>query len=393
MESEKIVFDTSVFMERLDIIESLMKDYDIIFPIVVADELNHLKESNNDVKSYRARQAFRFIREHSDEWVADLELYNAENDMSVIETAIANDAILATLDYGMQLRAEVRDVDILDISNHDGEYKGYKIIELDSNEDSDMSLLARHYEYPDDNIFDCLANEYLIIKQDSKTVCLCRWNGETHVELEQPPKHIKAMTDEQKLAIDLIMNKDVPIKVIYGVAGSGKTMLSVKLGLDMLKGYSAKYNKIMLVRNPLGSGERIGFLKGDKQDKIIEFYKPFQQHFDGDYQEFQRLLNEDRLEIEVPYYMKGLDIQNTLVIFDEAEDSDEKVMRLIGTRIASGSSLIILGDSKQAENQFSEKHNGLTKLVERGKGSPLFGCVCLSDDLRSSASKLFAEIF
>ena len=393
LENEKIIFDTSVFMERLDVVEGLSKKYDVLFPIVVADELNHLKESHNEIKSYKARQAIRFLKKHSEDWFCDLDILDEENDMAIVALALANDAKLVTLDYGMELRAKVRGVQVYPLETEKEDYRGYKIIKLNSDDEDDMALLAEHYERPDDNTFECNPNEYLIIKQDDETVCLCRWNGETHVELAQPPKHIKAYTDEQKLAIDLILNKDIPIKVIYGVAGSGKTMLSVKLGLSMIKDYTSKYNKIMLVRNPLGSGERIGFLKGDKYDKIIEFYKPFQQHFDGDYQEFQKLIQEDRLEIEVPYYMKGLDIHNTLVIFDEAEDSDEKVMRLVGTRIAEGSSLIILGDAKQAENQFSERSNGLTKLVERSKGSSLFGCVYLSEDLRSNASKMFVEIF
>lgn len=393
MNDKMIVFDTSVFMERLDVVECLSQQYNILFPIVVADELNHLKESRDDYKSYKARRAIRYIRNHSSDWDCDYTIYSEENDMSIIKTAMVYSASLATLDIGMELRASGRGVDLIDISCHDKDYKGYKLIQLNSEDESDMELLAEYYENKDNNIFDCLTNEYVIIKQDGETIDTSRWNGETYVDLIETSKSVKALTDEQKLAIDLLMNDDIPIKVIYGSAGSGKTYLSVKLGLEMVKGYDAKYDKLVLVRNPLGSGEKIGYLKGDKYDKIIDFYKPFQQHFDGDYLEFETMIAEGRLEIEIPYFMKGLDISNSLVIFDEAEDSDEKLMRLVGTRLAKGSSIVVLGDSKQAESKFSENSNGLTKLVERAKGSEMFGCVYLTEDLRSSASKLFAGIF
>lgn len=380
-------------MERLDLVEELAKDYEVVFPIVVADELNHLKENKNGSKSYRARCAIRFIKKHSSDWQCDFLLNEPENDMSIIMTALEFNSVLVTLDYGMEIRAKSRGVEVLDISDLEEDYRGYKTIKLNSDIENDMDLLSDYYSDLTNNIFNCETNEYIIIQQDDETIDTARWDGEKYVDLIQPPKSVKPMSDEQRLAIDLIMNKDIPIKVIYGFAGSGKTYLSIKLGLEMVKGYDSKYNKMMLVRNPLGSGERIGYLKGDKMDKIIDFYKPFQQHFEGGYQEFQTMMCNDVLDIEIPYHMKGLDIPNTLVIFDEAEDSDEKLMRLVGTRIADGSSIIILGDAKQAESQFSETSNGLTQLVERAKGNKLFGCVYLSDDLRSEASKLFAEIF
>lgn len=388
-----IVFDTSVFMERLDVVESLAKKYTVLFPIVVADELNHLKESRNDYKSYKARQAIRFIKNNSEDWEYFDVSGSEENDMYIIDTALTYDALLATLDLGMEIRASGRGVKLVDITSHEKDYRGYKLIQLNSDDERDMETLAGFYENKFENIFECLTNEYIIIQVDDATKDMARWNGNKYVELMEVPDTVKALTDEQKLAIDLIMNRDIPIKVIYGFAGSGKTYLSVKLGLEMVKGYAPKYSKLILIRNPLGSGERIGYLKGDKYDKIIDFYKPFQQHFNGDYQEFETMLSDGRLEIEIPYFMKGLDIPNSLMIFDEAEDSDEKLMRLVGTRIADGSSIIVLGDSKQAESQFSETSNGLTQLVERAKGNKLFGCVYLSDDLRSEASKLFAEIF
>lgn len=390
----KLVLDTSIFMENLDVIDDYEKVYDIYFPAIIADELNHLKDSNDSSKSYKARKAIRYINSHSKDWFFDSDfVLTDDNDYSIIDFAIKNECKLATFDFGIMLRAQARDLELVEVKENIDLYTGFKTINLYTVNDYDMSVLARYYEDKTINHFNCLTNEYIIIKQDGKVIDRARWDGYKYKPLINPPDCIKAKNDEQLLAIDLLLDKDIPVKVIFGNAGSGKTFLSIKLGLEMLRDCNSTYDKLMLIRNPLGSGEKIGYLKGDKEEKIIDFYKPFQQHFDGDYQEFQRMQYSNKLDIEIPYYMKGLDIRNSLVIFDEAEDSDEKIMRLVGTRLAEGSSIIILGDSKQAENQFNNRNNGLIKLLERAKGSKIFGCVYLQDDLRSEASKLFAELF
>lgn len=390
---QTIVVDTSVFIERLDILNRLLEEYEIVFPIVVADELNHLKDSKDADKSYKARKAIKYISEHSSKWYCDADMEDEENDMAIILTAQKHKCSLATFDLGMVLRAELLHIPIVNVKRDD-KYVGYKTIKLNTDNNDDMDILAKYYENKDVNIFNCLVNEYIIIKQNNITIETAMWNGEEYKSLKYSKcKNIIPKTDTQALAIDLILNKDIPVKTLFGSAGSGKTFLATKLALQMLKSPDYPYETLMLVRNPIGSGERIGFLKGDKDDKIKSFFNPFVQHFDGEFFEFESLVQCGRVKMEIPYYMKGLDLTNTLVLFDEAEDCSQQIIKLIGSRLGEGSALIITGDSSQAENKFGRYSNGLELVVDKAKGNINFGCVYLPDDLRSSASKMFVDMF
>jgi predicted ribonuclease YlaK len=147
----------------------------------------------------------------------------------------------------------------------------------------------------------------------------------------------------------------------------------------------------MVVRNPLGSGESIGWLKGTKEDKTADFFKPFVQHLEGGEQEAIFLEQRGILTKEIPYFMKGLSIEDTFMIVDEAEDLDSKLIKLIGTRLGQNSCAVFSGDYKQAEDKFI-LNNGLLKAIDSLKGNKLVGVVFLEEDIRSEASKLFAEM-
>lgn len=391
---QTLVVDTSVFMERIDVLEQLTKEYEIIFPIIVADELNNLKDNKDNEKAYKARKAIKYISEHSNDWLCDADVEGTDNDQTIILVAQQHGSHLVTLDYGMKLRAEILEIPIVEIPESCEKHSGFKTIKLNTSNEDDMETLALYYNSKTENVFECATNEYIIIKQDDLTIDKAKWNGSEYVSLiHSPKKSIIPKSDEQSCAIDLLLDKEVQIKVIYGSAGSGKTFLATRLALDMLKSPDYPYEKIVLVRNPVGTGERIGFLKGDKEDKIQSFFQPFIQHFEGDIFEFENMVHTGRVAMEIPYYMKGLDLTNTLVIFDEAEDSNEKIIKLIGSRIGEGSALIVTGDSSQAENKFGSCSNGLELLVQKAKGNKHFGCVYLADDFRSEVSKVFVEIF
>jgi PhoH-like ATPase len=103
------------------------------------------------------------------------------------------------------------------------------------------------------------------------------------------------------------------------------------------------------------------------------------------------MLQLNQLEMEIPYFLKGLTISSSYTIVDEAEDLDLKTLKLIGTRISESSCIVFAGDYKQAEYKYI-KNNGLLQLIEKTRGNPLVGVVVLKDDVRSAASKVFASL-
>lgn len=242
------------------------------------------------------------------------------------------------------------------------------------------------------NRHNLIQNQYIIIHNtDLDENMEYRYDNGLFKKIKLPPyKVIKALNSHQKCALDLLYNTNIPIKVIAGTYGSGKTMLATKVGLHYIfdKGH---YNKFLMVRNPCpAEGIQIGYLPGTKQEKVGDFYKTILQYVEDDKQ-FKNIQDNPQVQMEVVSFMKGINVEDTYMIIDEAEDLNVKLIKMLGTRIDSKSCVVFCGDWKQAESKY-KYNNGLAYLIDKAKGNPLFGCVVLKEDVRSEASKLFADL-
>lgn len=404
----KTTLDTSYIMGNVEILGEILVASDIYIPYVVLSELDRLKDNGELKKSKRAQRAINIIEYYYDSinFIRN-EVMECADD-AIIDVAINYGTRLLTNDICMKVKAKNLGIEVNNVNRDIGDdYKGYtiKIIGDDTYEDS--KLLADLYNDRSKNVFDLNTNEYLIIKDENspiyddnkvnikgyKTLDILVWDGENHNKLKHIPSRtgIKAKNDMQRCAIDLLLNDNIPVKGIFGNAGCGKTFLATKLALYHLK-EKETYKSIMMVRNPVGPGENIGFLKGDKDSKIGDFFKPIIQHLDNGEIEANALISQGKLYKEIPKFMKGLDIQDTYILVDEAEDLSKKLVKLLGTRVGEGSAIVFTGDYSQSEGKF-KNNSGVKNLIQKAKGSSIFGCVVLDEDIRSDTSKLFAEIF
>lgn len=151
----------------------------------------------------------------------------------------------------------------------------------------------------------------------------------------------------------------------------------------------------MLVRNALGddSSENVGFLKGTLEDKLMPYFMPIIDNLPFGIVDFENRVRQNRLDYKPTYFMKGRSLASTIMIVDEAEDINLKTFKLLGSRLAEGSEIIFSGDVKQAESKHI-RDNGLQQFInhENIKNSPLVGVVVLQQDVRSEASKVFADL-
>lgn len=388
---KRILVDTNLLLDGFEI----NNEHKYILLSHVNRELDKHKVHGDGELKFKARRAVRFIEEHQDNFEFDVKDYkvsfdedfdNNYTDNKIIQACIDNGYSLTTNDLLLKQKARMYGIDLVESDGKvsDLSYVGYREI---APSDSELALL---YENLKKNTYNLLTNQFLIIKNNHGFVVdKLRWNGDEHVKLKHSPtKKIKSMNHLQDCAIDILLNKEIPIKIIAGNYGSGKTILSVKTALYNVLD-KGNYAKIMMVRNPIGSGKEIGYLSGGKNEKTEGFFKPFIQHLDGGDQEAYFLEQRGVLSREIPFYMKGLSIEDTIIICDEAEDLDVKLIRLIGTRLSSNSAVIFAGDYNQTENEY-KNNNGLMRAIDKLKGNPLVGIVVLEEDVRSNASKVFA---
>jgi PhoH-like ATPase len=391
------VLDTNILMSYSNMLDSLIDEYNIILPLIVLEELDSLKTNQNPEKAYKAREGIRQIEKHykdltftyKNDLIDGMEL---KNDNYIISSAHINNAILFTEDVAVKVKASAYDIECKSLgSKKDTEYKGYQLLS------GGTAFINEFFEEINsgENKREFLHNEYLILyNTDLDELYEYRFDGTKFVDLKLPPsKVIKGLNSNQRCALDLLNNKDIPIKIIAGGFGSGKTMLSVKSGLYQVVA-KEHYKSLLFIRNPIvADGTEIGFLPGDKSEKIYDFCRPFLQYVENEKDQFyaENLIKNEKIKMDVVSFLKGISIDDSFVIMDEAEDLNTKLMKLVGSRIGATSCIVFTGDWKQSENRY--KHdNGLLRLIESSKGNPLVGIVVLEEDVRSSTSKLFAEL-
>ena len=262
-------------------------------------------------------------------------------------------------------------------------YKGYKIIAGTTDEINEQMLNPQGW----------YTNEYAIIQNvDDGSQQEMRWDGEKFVMLKLPPqKYIRGKNALQRCAIDMLANPDITVCAVLGTYGSGKTMLTMSMARYAVL-EKGRQSKMVGIREPIGHGKQIGYLKGDFADKTDMFFTPLIQQLDGGVYEYESLKDRGVIETNIMFYLKGLTYNSAVVLVDESEDLSEEQIRLVGTRVGENSRIFFNGDYRQAVYDKTE-NNPLIRMCNALKGNSLFGCIYLEDDVRSETSKLFANLF
>jgi phosphate starvation-inducible PhoH-like protein len=175
---------------------------------------------------------------------------------------------------------------------------------------------------------------------------------------------IKCKTSNQKKFINLIKEKEIVIA--NGLAGTGKTFLSCAEALKLLKA-DPKYKKIVIVKS-VTTHEEIGFLKGTMEDKMAPFMYSFMSNFNKIIGKAltDQLTEMGMIEVLPIAYIRGMSIDNSIIIVDEAQNISLDNIRTILTRIGENSKLIFIGDSRQ-NDQKNKNDSGLSFLVDHFK--------------------------
>lgn len=388
------------------VLQNRLLDEQFVISSKSLEELEHIKVSANkdqDIK-YKARQVVRLLEENEGKYqvvIPDNETFEIIKDFQLeinpdnIIMACAyqysqnNDIVFYTNDICCKLIARNRfGLRVGEIKNKTCNYKGYKTITVDDTE------MAHFYQNLKTNMYDLLINQYLIVQnQQNEIIDKLIWNGETHKSISYRQINndftgkIKPKNIQQELAFDLLQDKNTTIKILTGVYGSGKDYLMTSTAIDLIR--QKRYEKIMWVRNNIEvkNSKPIGFLPNGMKDKLLPFAMPMADHVGGK-DGLELLIGQGKVEIEHLGFIRGRNIENTIIMCSEAENMTKEHIQLLLSRIGDNSTLWLNGDFRQIDSNIFESNNGLSSIINKLKGNSRFGYVQLQKTERSETAEL-----
>ena len=257
-------------------------------------------------------------------------------------------------------------------------------------------------------------NQFVVFQDaaDESHTGLARRPGDTgHVVPvtgpRKPVSGIIARNLQQTMALDLLLDDQVKFVTLLGSAGTGKTLLALAAG--MAKVFSEqRYEKLLCARPIMPMGRDIGYLPGDKDEKLTAWMQPIfdnltyllstrgapnqQADSHSTEQRIDKLIADGTLVLEPLTYIRGRSIPHQFMIVDEAQNLTPHEVKTIASRVGEGTKLILTGDIGQIDNPYlDQSSNGLSYAVEKMRGLSIVGHVTLQKSERSELASVAAE--
>lgn len=179
---------------------------------------------------------------------------------------------------------------------------------------------------------------------------------------------------DQALALHLLRQNELPMNVLIGPAGSGKTLLALAYGLQAIL-EEKRFNKLIIARSTPPIAEDIGFLPGTEEEKMAPWLAAFEDNLEvlhgGDESAFgsiEYVKERANVQFKSLNFMRGRSFSNAYIIIDEAQGLTQFQLKSIITRVGPNSKIVILGNLAQIDNKYiTPLTSGLTYVVERFK--------------------------
>ncbi|MFC5403036.1 PhoH family protein [Cohnella soli] len=208
---------------------------------------------------------------------------------------------------------------------------------------------------------------------------------------------ITARNAQQRMALELLLNDDIPLVTLTGRAGTGKTLITLAAGLMKVED-EHKFKKLLIARPVVPMGKDIGYLPGEKEEKLRPWMQPIYDNLEflfdtkksGDLDKI--LMGMGSIQVEALTYIRGRSIPGQFIIIDEAQNLSKHEVKTIVSRVGENSKIVLLGDPEQIDHPYLDSQsNGLTYLVERFKQEGISGHVTLEKGERSKLAQLATE--
>jgi len=432
------VLDTSVILYNHNAINSF-EENDVAIPITVLEELDNFKKGN-DTKNFEAREFIRFMDKISGKYTmtnwrringpdkgrfkvvmnekgkkdATLVFDEDKPDHRILNAALKMKednpdmkVILVSKDINLRLKAKSLNIIAEDfqtgkIQNIDSLYSGKSTDENLNPEIIDQLYQQGFCSVEELEIETPYPNHYLILKSD-RASALAYFNPITN-RVERVEKRsvsrIMPRNAEQVFALHAILNPEVKLVTLQGVAGTGKTLLALAGAWEQRRNYKQIYLARPIV--PL-SNKDIGYLPGDIQSKLNPYMEPLWDNLkfiqnqygeqDKEYKRINDAIESEKLLITPLAYIRGRSISNVIFIVDEAQNLTPHEVKTIITRAGENTKIIFTGDVYQIDTPYLDSQsNGLSYLIDKIKNHGIYAHVRLEKGERSELANLANEL-
>jgi PhoH-like ATPase len=437
----RVVLDTSVLISDPDSLFAF-HDADAVIPLIVVEELDQHKTRMDDV-GRAAREVIRTIEElrvanggdirHPvllpgggtlrietnglmlDE-VAAKGLDPTKADNRILAAALGQQVhgpvVVVTNDAALRIKAAQVGLTAMEHQrrrgrNDDRRPSGWTTVDVSN------ALIDEFFAAPDgvdiDEVLPIDAgalgaldeNEFAVCRAGSQSALVRHSNGRLiplHRSLEA--WGLRPRSKEQQFALDLLLDPEIRVVALDGMAGTGKTILALAAGLEHVM-ETPHYDKLAVYRPvvPVGKAE-LGFLPGGLDEKLDPWMTAVtdalvaltetRSHADA-----RMLLDEmtdrDKLSLEAVTYLRGRSLHGTYIVVDEAQNLEPTTLKTILTRVGEGTKVVFTGDTSQIDAPYlSEHNNAISVLIDAFAGERCFGHVRLTHCERSEVASLAA---
>ncbi|MDB2481649.1 PhoH family protein [bacterium] len=431
MSSEEVrknfVLDTSVLVYHEDAVHAFA-GHNVFIPITVLEEIDGLKKRLDPVGN-AARYVNRFLDDLREKGAlekgvklengqvlfiytkSDLSIlpksFDKTNDNKILSSAKLlssqiKDIIVISRDVSMRVKANSLGMKAEDYKKEKAKterksaYTGVSVLHFDEYE------LDQFYSegYIDVGDLDLLPNEFVVLKGGQKSALgVVKHDKITQLVYTKKKdfgvEGIQPRNKEQTFAMEMLMDPDIHMATITGMAGSGKTLLTCAVAISKL--FTKEYDKVILSRPIKSMSADIGFLPGSLEEKMAPWVQPFFDNikviFGKNTKYIDNWVEDGTIEVESLSYIRGRSLPRTIFILDEAQNITYHEAKAVLTRMGEGSKIILLGDLAQIDApHLDSTNNGLASVVELFKDFYLSGHITLLKGERSLLASHAAKI-
>ncbi|NCC52159.1 MAG: PhoH family protein [Spartobacteria bacterium] len=428
---KNFILDTNVLLHDPNAYNQFA-DNNIIIPLTVIEEIDRFKKEVTE-RGRSARQVARTLEEQRAKGrlndgvplenggtlrvmfpnAYDPLARNMPADDIILKSALElkdtrdEPCIIISKDINLRLKADALGLQAENYENGHVDptqfYAGHQELLVD---DELLALFEENGRIPVPDGIELSANQYIKLYEEENPSehKLGRYDADAGrivalIPVPQQMAPIMPRNDEQRFALDALLNDDIKLVTLVGKAGTGKTLLAVAAGVFKTID-ERKYKKMLVSRPTFPMGKDLGYLPGDIEEKLNPWMQPIQdalelvRHGRGKDAKLRDLFTDSEyIDVEPLTYIRGRSIPNQFLIIDEVQNLTPLEVKTVITRVGHGSKVVLTGDIYQIDNPYVDVlSNGLNAVAERFRPYSLGAHVMLMDGVRSKIAELAANV-